>query len=80
MKLSVAGLIEGVIGISIALIAFAALLPTFQTAADAVNDTGAPLASTLFGGSTPIIVLLLVVGVFLATYGIVKAMGGGAKR
>jgi hypothetical protein len=73
MKLDGHYIIGLIITIVIGLTVFAALLPTASTAADAVNDTGAPLASSLFGGSTPLILLLLVVGVFMAAYGAVKS-------
>lgn len=75
MKLDASNIIALVLTVVIGLTVFAALLPSAITAADTVNDTGAPLASTLFGGESPLIILLLVVGLFMAAYAALKTTG-----
>lgn len=69
----VMGVISAIIGVVVIAYVAGALLPTAQTAITNVSGSGAPLASTLFGASG-VLVIIMVIAIFLGILAIVFGM------
>ena len=73
--LSIAGIITGLILITIAFTIASDLLPDVQTSAIAINDTGLPLATLFDDGG--VVLLMVMAGLIL---GVIGVLGFKANR
>lgn len=62
-------LVVGIIGVIVVMLLFGGFAALLTNASGNVAASGLPLVGNLFGGSNPIVLVLIVIGIFLGLMG-----------